>query len=263
MTQAAVTQMSAVLVTSMRRPFVVAALVLIVIVLGLELGAPVFLSGDGASGVGVVDESIQNAPMMEASLTEVGEPPGRGLRYLAQIDLLLLLLMAQYAIAQLSLGRIQGRVTGIATLIVSVLVILASVVLLMQAVIELFIMIALVSSPPFGTIAYLAIWGGFDRSTASALLSTLVVLEVVAMLCLVLAHPSFARQKGLLIVGGLSLGLKLVLGFLHALVPRPMVAITDDVGAIITVIVALIVAVFFLVFSLPSIVKALRVDRLA
>lgn len=246
--------------TSIRRPFVLAALVLMLFVLALELGAPHLVGGSTVSNA--LGGEIEQHPMVEASLTEVGEPPGRGLSYLAQIDLLMVLLMVQYTIAQMGLGRVHGRVTGIVTLVVSALLILAGIVLLMIAVVEVVIMITLASAAPFGTIAYLAIWGGFPRAEAGAVLATLVVLEVGALLCLVLAHPSFVRQKGLLVVGGLSLLLKLILGFLHALVPRSFVAITDNIGAIVTAVVAIVVAVFFMAFAVPSIVKALRVDRL-
>jgi len=250
-----------VLETTIRKPFVFAALVAMLFVLALELGSPHLVGGGQISGAtaGLIDGNQDTLPV---ELSDIGEPPGRGLSYLALVDIAVVYVIAQYAIAQLGLGRLHGRLIGIVTLIGSILTLLAAIVMLLVAIVEVMIMIGLFTAAPFGTIAYLVIWGGFPKSTAAALLTAMVMLQVVALILLVLAHPSFVRQKGLLIVSGLSLGLKLVLGFLHAVVPRPLVAIADDIGAIITAVVALILALFFLVFSVPSIVKALRVDRL-
>lgn len=238
--------------TTIRRPFVFAAFGAMVVVIALELGAPHLIGG------GTIEaELIRDGPELTA-----GEPPGRGISYLALIDILLLYLMAHYALAQLGLGRVQGRINGIVALVGSIVLLIAGVVLLLTAIVEVILMISLFSAAPFGTIAYLGIWGGFPRSAAGIMLSTLLMFQVGGLICLVLAHPTFVRQKGLLIVSGLSLAMKLLLGILHALVPRPLVAITDDIGAIVSAIVGLIVALFFLVFSVPSIIRALRVDRL-
>lgn len=247
--------------TSIRRPFVVAALIAMLFVVALELGAPRLVGGGTASVT--LGDAIDGRTDLPADLGSIGEPPGRGLNYLALVDVALLFLIAQYTLAQMGIDRLQGRLVGIVTFISSLMLLLTSIVLLLIAIVEVMIMTGLFLAFPFGTIAYLGIWGGFPRSTAGAVLTTLVMVEAVGLFMLVLAHASFVRQRGLLIMAGVSLGLKLLLGFLHAVVPRPLVAITDDVGAIISAIVAIIVAIMFLVFSIPSVVKALRVDRLA
>ena len=50
----------------------------------------------------------------------------------------------------------------------------------------------------------------------------------------------------------------LLVGFLHAIVPRPVAAITDRLGAIIVAIAAIIWAVVLVIGSLPAIWKAAR-----
>ena len=49
-----------------------------------------------------------------------------------------------------------------------------------------------------------------------------------------------------------------VLEFLHQLVPGILVSITDDLGAVVFAVVALIWALVLLIGSIPAIVKALR-----
>lgn len=220
----------------------------ILLVVSIELAAPHLLGGG---------ESV-----LPNGSHPTGEPPGRGINYLALVDVFLLFVIGQYVVAQFGLGRLQGRVTGIVTFIGSIIMLIVGLLLLMLAIVEVLVMISLFAAVPFGTIAYLGIWGGFPRSSAGGTLGLMMTAQVVGLILLVLAHPMFVRQRGLLVLSGLSLVLKLVLGFLHAFVPRPVVAITDDIGAIVSAICGLIVAIFFLIVSLPSIVRVLRVDRI-
>ena len=54
-----------------------------------------------------------------------------------------------------------------------------------------------------------------------------------------------------------------VVSFLHGLVPIVLVSITDALGAIVVSVLALIWAVVLLVGALVSIVKVLRLTRVA
>lgn len=225
---------------AIRRTFLVVSFVVMVLVLVLELAAPHLV------GAGQADE-----------------PPGRGISYLAFVDLALVFLIGQYLLSQVLTGRVHGRVTGIGTVVGSFVMVFVALIALIVAIIEIIIMISLFFAVPFGTAAYLAIWGGFPRGQAAAMLTALLVLQVVSLILLVLAQPKMLRQRGFVVVAAIALVLKLVLSFLHALVPRPVVAIADDLGAIIISLVGLVLAIVFLIVSIPSIVKALRVDRLA
>lgn len=236
----------------LRSPLLVAALILLGVMLAAELGSAAVLAGAPVPGV------ITDDPGVLAK-----QPPGRGIGYLALLDVLLVFVIVQYLLALLVSGRVQGRLHGILTLVLSLLVALTALGLALIALVELLVMVSLFFAVPFGTIAYVAVWGGFARATAASLLGLVVMLEVIGLILLVLAHPKLLARKGLVVVAVLSLLLKIVLLVLHGVVPRVMVAMTDNIGAIVAAVVALVVAIVFLVLSVPSIVRMLRVDRLA
>ena len=90
-----------------------------------------------------------------------------------------------------------GRVQGVATLIGSIVLIIVAFILGLLALIELLVMVSLFFAAPFGTIAYLAIWGFFPRGEAAAILSLLLLLKLAVCGFLVLAQQAFLKQKGL------------------------------------------------------------------
>jgi len=245
-----------------RRTLLVVSFALMALVLVLELAAPHLVGGGRVTGVAAIAISTGDADT-GAEVASIGEPPGRGISYLAFVDLALVFLIGQYVLSQVLPGRVHGRITGIGTLIGSFVMVFVALIALIVAIIEIVIMISLFFAFPFGTAAYMAVWGGFPRGQAAGLLSALLVLQVVSLIVLVLAQPKMLRQRGFMVVSIMAIVLKLVLSFLHGFVPRPMMAISDDLGAIISAVCGLILAIVFLVVSIPSIVKALRVDRLA
>jgi hypothetical protein len=58
----------------------------------------------------------------------------------------------------------------------------------------------------------------------------------------------------------LSVVLQLVLGLLHGWLPRPVVAIGDQLWALVTAIVALVWALIMLITSIPAVLRAIRVS---
>lgn len=247
---------------AIRRTFLVVSFAAMALVLVLELAAPHLVGGGQVTGTAAVAISAGDEGT-GAEVASIDEPPGRGISYLAFVDVALVFLIGQYLLSQVLTGRVHGRVTGIGTLVGSFVMIFVALIALIVAIIEIIIMVSLFFAFPFGTAAYMAIWGGFPRGEAAALLGALLVLQVVSLILLVLAQPKMLRQRGFVVVSIIALVLKLVLSFLHAFVPRPVVAIADDLGAIVNSLIGLILAIVFLVVSIPSIVKALRVDRLA
>jgi hypothetical protein len=159
--------------------------------------------------------------------------------------------------------RIHGRVQGIATLIVSFLLLLGSIVLIFITIAILLLMVGLLLAPIFGTIAYFVIFGTFDKSGAAATLSLLMALKLGFVICLLVADPRFLQNKGLVLLVLTSLLAQIILGFLQGFVPMPFDSITDAVGGIISAVLAAVWGLVFLVGSLVSVVKALRVDRAA
>lgn len=182
--------------------------------------------------------------------------PGKGIPSLAFLDGLVLYTTILMAVALIIPERIQGRVQGIVSLIVSLLLLLGDIVMIMAAFALLILMVTLLMSPIFGTIAYFAIYADFDTGAARIALSLLMTLKLAFVVCLVLAHQRFLQNKELVLIVLTSLAANIIVGFLQGVVPGFLVSITDDIAAIIVGILAAIWAVVFLVGSIISVVKA-------
>jgi hypothetical protein len=242
-------------VSDIRAPFLVLAVVVLALVVLVEIGSSAVVGG----GSRVSDLGAQAAELdVEVEASNVTEPPGRGIAYLALIDVVLLYSMGLMAVGLVAPERILGRVQGVVTLIGSIVLIIVALIMAIIAFVELLVMVTLFTAAPFGTIAYLAIWGFFPRGDAAALLALLMFLKLVALGCLVLAHQRFLRFKRLLVLVATSLICQLLVAFLHGLVPIVLVAIVDNIAAIVIAIVAIIWAIVLLIGSIFSIVSSLR-----
>ncbi|NMO22011.1 hypothetical protein HPC49_37935 [Pyxidicoccus fallax] len=271
----------------LRTPFFVAALVLLVLSVLVEVGSPVLLPRkppdcSALSGTrpcapvppGLPEDCLplhasvcegEGVKMDDVFRTQRENPPtpGLGIPYLALVDALLLLTLGLMGASLLIPERVHGRVQGLATLVGAIVALLTGIGLLLAAIGLLITMVTLVAAAPFGTIAYLAVWGFFNRGGAAGTLGLLMMFKLAAGVCLVLAHQRFLQNKGLVLLYLTSLLANAVVSFLHGLVPGILVSITDAVGAIIVAILGLIWAVLLLVGALVSIVKVLRLKRVA
>lgn len=265
----------------LRKPFFVAALVLMAIAVLIELGAAAILQGprDQVSkarlrGMFAGDPArlTRTEREIQAGLDEVedsdlnralsqDEPPGLGIPYLALVDGLLLFTVALMGASLLLRERIHARVQGCTTLGFSCLMLLAALGLTVVAFAALIVMVALFLAVPFGTIAYLSRYGFFDRGGASVALGLVMTLKIAFVICLVLAHQRFLQNVGLVLLTLTSLIGTLIVGFLHGLVPGFLVSITDAIAAIILAVLAIIWALVLFILSLPATLKALRIDR--
>ena len=224
----------------LRKPFLVAALILILLVVLLE----------GSSVLWINSDSVADSLGAKA--------PGYGINYLAFLDGFVFYLTLLIALAMIIPERLQGRVQGCVTAIVSFLGCLGTIFAIITCLIVLIIMVTLLLAPIFGTIAYLAIYGDFDRGAAAATLSLIMTLKLAFAVCLVLAHQRFLQNKGLVLIVLTSLLANLIISFLHNFVPGILVSITDAIGAIIVAILAVIWAIVLFVFAIISIIKAIR-----
>ncbi|MFG2052801.1 hypothetical protein ACGFI9_02110 [Micromonospora sp. NPDC048930] len=240
----------------LRKPFLLLALLAVALVVGLELGAAL-LTGGGDAG-GALRDSAGRLGVEVGDVGAVAEPSGRGTGHLALIDVVALWTTGLFSLSLVVPDRIQGRVQGVATLIFSIVLLIVSFVLLIVAFVELTIMVSLFLSVPFGTLAYLALWGFFPVGEASALLGLVLLLKLVWGGLLLLAQPRFLQNKGLVLLALTTLLCTVVLEFLHRLVPGILVSITDDLGALVFAVVALVWALVLLIGSIPAIVKAIR-----
>jgi hypothetical protein len=207
----------------LRRVPLIVALVLMCIAVLVELGSAAFLHGGGS-----------------------GSPPGYGIPYLALVDGIVAYSLGLMVLALVLNPNVQAKLQGIVTLILSFFLALGSLVLILIAFVKLLIMVALFFAVPFGTIAYLAIWGDFPKSAAAVILSLILLLKLGAAICLPLAQQRFLKLKSLIL-----------LSFLHGIVPGPLVSITDALAAIIVGILALIWAVVILIGSINAVIQAL------
>lgn len=195
-------------------------------------------------------------------LLEIGAtavvPEGMAISYLALIDVIMFGTAALMGMSVLFSKRLHARAQGIITLVGAIVLILIAIVLLFIAIAQLIVMVTLLLAFPFGTIAYLIIWGDFPRGDASVVLSLIMFLKVVGLACLVIAQQRFLQNKGLVAMAITSLLGNVVAVFLHGLVPGILVSITDDIAGIVFAIVAIIWAIILLIGSIPAIVRALQ-----
>ena len=224
----------------LRKPFLVIALVLMLLVVLVEGTSVLWINPDKAVG----------------SLG--AKTPGYGITYLAFLDYLVFYITLLIGLAMIIPERLQGRVQGCATAIVSFLGCLGTIYAIITCLIMLIIMVTLLLAPIFGTIAYVVIYGHFNRGAAAATLSLIMALKIGFVVCLVLAHQRFLQNKGLVLIVLTSLLANLIISFLHNFVPGLLVSITDAIGAIIVGILAVIWAIILFVFAIISIIKAIH-----
>jgi hypothetical protein len=238
----------------LRVPFFAVALAAILLVVLVELGEPLILGGQrtGATLAGQADALGVSVP------AQAHTPPGRGIPYLALVDGVALFTIALMGLGLLLPARLHGRIQGVITLVFAILLTIGAVGLAIVAVTELILMVSLLFAPPFGTIAYLILWGSFPRGEASVLLSLLMFLKLVFAGSLLLAQPRFLQNKGLVALVLTSILCTIAAAFLHGLVPAVLVSILDEVAAIVFAVVGAVWGIVLLVGAVPAIVKAAK-----
>jgi hypothetical protein len=222
----------------LRKPLLIIAMFVALVIVLVDAGSATHIGVSGAEGFD-------------------GPKPGKGIPYLALIDGLIFYTTALLGTALIIPEAIQGRVQGVLSLIVGVVMLIVSFVLAIAALLLLLLMLMLLMAPPFGTIAYFALYSDFDTDTARIALGAIMTLKFIFVICLLFAHQRFLQNKGLVLIICCSLLANLIIGFLHGLVPGFLVSITDTLAAIIIAVIALIWAIFFIVGSIASIFRAI------
>ncbi len=225
------------MIDTLRKSFFVIALVLLVLAVLAELGSGFFTD-------------LYNT-----------DNPGIGIQYLAILDGLVLFTILVIGAPLIITDRLHGRIQGIITFIVSLFTLLGSIVMIFTALGLLLLMVSLFLAVPFGTVAYMAKYSTFGKPAAAISLSVIMSFKLGFAVFLLLAHQRFLENKGLILIILTSFLATILLSFLHGIFPRFLVSITDGIGAIITAILAAIWALVYLIGSIPSIIKALRVDK--
>ena len=236
------------------------AIVLVGLAVMVELGTSTALGGDRA-GARLQEQGAQLDPPVDVDPGDVEEPPGRAISYLALVDGVFLYTVGLMGLALVVPERLHGRMQGVATLIGSIVLVIVALVLAIIALIELFVMVSLFVAVPFGTIAYLALWGFFPRGQAEAVLALLMFLKLAACVALMFAQQRFLQQKGLVLLALTALVCNLLVAFLHGLVPVVVVSIVDTLAAIVIAVIAIIWGIVLLIGSIPSLVATIRTGR--
>jgi len=223
---------------SMRKPFLVAALIIILLVVLVELGSMAMLGRAASAASGL------EAPT-----------PGKAIPALAFLDGLIFFATLVIAIALLVPERVQSKVQGIATVVVSVLLLLGSITTIAADLALLILMVTLLMAIPFGTIAYFVMWAKFDTGAARIALGVLMALKIGFAGSLVAAQQRFLGNKGIVLIVLTSLASNLIIVTLHGLVPGFLVSITDAIAALVVCILAAIWAAVYLFGGIVSVVK--------
>jgi hypothetical protein len=250
----------------LRVPFFIAALVLCGLVVLLDLGSLGVLKGVRpaaqdlqalTAGDPELRDAMASADPQELAALSDRRPPGLAIPSMALVDGVLFFTVGLMGVGLLLRERLQGRIQGVITLIFSLLLILAAVLTLLAAFALVILMLSLLLAVPFGTIAYLALFGFFNRSGAAVALGLLMTFKLGFAICLVLAQQRFLQNRGLVLMILTSFLANVIVSFLHGLVPIVLVSITDGIGAIVLSILALIWGVILLIGAVLAVVKAI------
>jgi hypothetical protein len=226
---------------SMRKPFFIVSLIAIFLAVFVEVGSLAVLGHESATSANAFKVT----------------PTGKAIPAMAFLDGLIFFASLLIGIALLIPERVQSKVQGIVTLVFSILLLLGCIVVIFADIALLILMVSLLMSVPFGTIAYFAMWADFHTGRAQAALGMIMTLKIIFGVCLVLAHQRFLQNKGFVLIIITSFVCNLIVGFLYALVPGFLVSITDDIGAIIVCILAIIWAVVYLIGGIVSVIKVI------
>jgi hypothetical protein len=204
----------------------------------------------------VVACELAAMPLLLRAIAKIEDLPGLGGRYLALLDGILLYLVMLMALGHFKLKALTARIASIVTFLLSLSGIIVAFLMIFVALELIMLMLAMFLAAPWGTLAYLAAFGRFPKDEAIALLTLIMVLKLTFLVMLALADLGNLKNKGMLILVGLSLLATWLTSFLISLPPSFLASITDAVGALITAIIAFVILIVVFVTSILAIIKA-------
>ena len=258
------------------RPLLIVSLVAVLLAVLVTLGSPFLTTAPplesrvaAALGNSAVASELQDQKVdlddardqLAHSSAVTSAPPGIGIPDMALVNGLLLMVMVLTSLPLLIGDRATGTVQGVVSIVGGFLGLVGGIALAIVAFVALLLMVSLLLAVPFGTLAYLAIYGSFNTSAAGTITSILLVLQGVAFVCLVLAHQRFLKSTGLVLLFATAILLTFVTSILHSIVPGILVSITDAVAALIAAIAGAIWSLAILLGGLVATVRLLRVGR--
>lgn len=258
----------------LRRPFLVGTVLAILLALLLCLGSSLFTKPPPfAERVGGAIKNADVRAQLEARGIDLGvaenelnnapadDPPGLAIPDLALVNGVLLLVLILTSLPLLVGDRVTGTVQGIVSILGGLAGLISGIVMAVVAFTALMLMISLFLAAPFGTLAYLAIFGSFDTSGAAVITGLVILLQAVGAILLILAQQRFLTSKGLVGLFGTAVLMTLVVSILHSIVPGILVSITDALAALIVAIVGAVWSLIVLVGGIVSAVRLLQLGR--
>ncbi len=269
----------------LRWPFLVVAIALSLVIVLFERGAPqleplleylnlaqekvnvgALLEAAPDTGNSELDEALNSVDEKSKEALSVDEdPPGRAIPAMAFVDIVLCFSVSMLGAALVMGNTRYGRLQGLLTMGLAICLILVALVEIYAALAAMIKMTVLLFAFPFGTIIYMCRYASFDRSGAAVILSLLMLLKIGVGGSILLAEQDFLKNLGLVVIFFMALVANVIVVFLHSLVPRFLVSITDAVGGIVMgvigIVLVLILAIFgiiSLIMSLPGLIPSLK-----
>lgn len=212
-----------------------------------------------------VPDGVSQDDLDDLDVSDFGEssldPPGLGIPYLALPVGLLLAIVALMALSTVIGHRNNAILTGVVNLVGGIVGLIGGIVLAIVAFVALVAMVTLFLAVPFGTLAYLAVFGFFNVGASRLALGLLLTLQIAALVLLVVAQQRVLGNKRLMFFAFLAIGLTLLTLLLHSIVPVILVSITDALAALITAVVGAIWALLMVIGGIISLVKQLNLTR--
>lgn len=256
----------------LRKPLLVAALIVAVVVVLLCLGSGLLAKtapftermsnalDDPAISKALAEHDIDRDDAQDQLENVSGEtdPPGLGITYLALPTGLLLVVMVQISLPMLIGHRATGTVQGVISIVTGIIGVIAGIIMAIVAFVSLLLMVSLFLATPFGTLAYLAIYGFFPVGAAATILTLVMLALIVTAVLLVLAQQRFLQNKSLVLLLITCLLLAFVTMFVQGFVPGILASITDALAALITAIVGIIWALVMLIGGIVAAIRAVQ-----
>lgn len=224
----------------LRWPFLVVAIALLLIAVLIE----------STSGLWIGEPNTLDLPT-----------PGIGISYLALVDGILLFTLILFGLSLLLPGSVLGATQGIATFILMLLLLLGSIALIFVAIALVTFMVTLLLATPFGTLAYLALFGHFNLGDARVTLGLLMTLKVCTAISLFFAQQNFLMSKSLVIMLLSSLLANVIVSFLQGFLPLFLASILDGVAAIVVGVIAAAWSFVKLFGAIPAAWRGIKLWR--
>ncbi|MFT6791823.1 MAG: hypothetical protein ACJA04_001036 [Cellvibrionaceae bacterium] len=196
----------------------------------------------------IVGIEVSSLAFVTTSNTENLKSPGLGIMSLAFIDGILLYSWTTIKAGSIIPEKILTPGTKVANFLFFLFLLSLSITTIFTAIALIMLMISLLLAIPFGTIVYMIAYADFPKGAAQTTLAILMSLKILFAVSLVVGEKRlFEDYRKFLLLLLCSFVANIIIGFVHGIVPGFLVSITDAVGAIIVIIIALfwIITMFF------------------